>query len=346
MKRPRLLLLLLPISLGVWTFQYNAANESRTVIPQSEKQRGVCWVGSSKPLEGWELDTVAAAGVTHISQTPFGWQEDPLAPTIRWEKHSDRMWWGESRPGVIETTTRAKEKGMQSLLKPHLWVKGAWPGKIEMQSEEDWTKWFEAYGEFITYYAALAQAQEIPLLCIGTELELTTHREQQWRELIKGIRKIYSGKLTYAANFTEYEKVAFWDDLDYIGVQAYFPLSEKNNPDKKSLVKGWNKQLKAIERVQRTFEKPVIFTEIGYCNTVDAAIEPWVWPNERKDVALSETVQATCYEAFFEAVWQKDWLAGVYFWKWYPNPRDRQPDFTPQGKMAQQVMALHFLHPH
>lgn len=343
MKKPRLLLLLLPISLGVWTFQYSATEENRTVIPLAEKHRGVCWVGSPRPLEGWELDSLKSNGVTHFSQTPFGWQENPQSPEIRWEKHSDRMWWGESRKGVIETTVRASEKGLQSLLKPHLWVKRAWPGVIQMQTEEDWIKWFEAYSEFIYYYAAMAQEQDIPILCIGTELEMTTHREAAWRDLISGIRKIYSGQLTYAANFTEYERVAFWDALDFIGVQAYFPLTEKKNPDKKNLVQGWNKQLKAIERVQKRFEKPVIFTEIGYCNTVDAAIEPWVWPNERKEVDLSEAVQARCYEAFFEAVWKKDWLAGVYFWKWYPNPRDRQPDFTPQGKPAQHVMALNFL---
>ena len=343
MKKPRLLLLLLPISIGVWTFQYNAVDENRIVIPLAEKHRGVCWVGSPRPLEGWELDSLTSVGVTHISQTPFGWQENPNSPEIRWEKHSDRMWWGESRLGVKETTISGREKGVESLLKPHLWVKGAWPGVIEMQSEEDWKTWFTAYREFIFYYATMAQEQNIPILCIGTELELTTHREDDWRELIQDIRQIYSGQLTYAANFTEYEKVAFWDELDYIGIQAYFPLATKINPEVKTLVQGWNKQLKGIEKIQKQFNRPVIFTEIGYCNTVDAAIEPWVWPNERKEVALSEEAQAKCYEAFFEAVWKKEWLAGVYFWKWYPNPRDRQPDFTPQGKAAQQIMALNFL---
>jgi hypothetical protein len=343
MKRTKLLLLLLPLSVGVWTYQYSPLGDNLTRIPPSEKHRGVCWVGSPRPLEGWELDSLTSAGVTHISQTPFGWQEDPKSPDIRWEKHSDRMWWGESRYGVAETTLSGREKGVESILKPHLWVKGAWPGVIQMDSEEDWKDWFNAYGEFIRYYATMAQEQDIPVLCIGTELELTSHRETEWRELIESIRQVYSGQLTYAANFTEYDKVAFWDALDYIGIQAYFPLATKNNPDIKTLVQGWNKQIKAIEKVQKRFEKPVIFTEIGYCNTVDAAIEPWVWPNERKEVALSEEVQAKCYEAFFETVWKKDWLAGVYFWKWYPNPRDRQPDFTPQGKPAQQVMAAYFL---
>jgi hypothetical protein len=76
---------------------------------------------------------------------------------------------------------------------------------------------------------------------------------------------------------------------------------------------------------------------------VDAAIEPWVWPNERKEIQLSEEVQALCYRAFFETAWQKPWMAGVFFWKWYPNAHGRDPDFTPQGKAAEAVMAEYFL---
>uniref|UniRef100_UPI00359469EA glycoside hydrolase family 113 n=1 Tax=Aquiflexum sp. TaxID=1872584 RepID=UPI00359469EA len=303
-----------------------------------DRQKGVCWVGSSRPFDGWELDSLSFIGITHISQTPFGWQSDPNLPDIKWEKHTDRMWWGESLEGVKTTTNLAREKGVESILKPHLWVRGEWPGAIKMLSEEDWKTWFGQYAEFILYYAVYAEEHKIPILCIGTELEMTSERERDWRNLITEIRKVYGGELTYAANFTEYEQVKFWDVLDYIGIQAYFPLADKINPDLQTLKNSWGKKIKEIEKVQKKFNKPVIFTEIGYCNTVDAAIEPWIWPNERNEVALSEEVQAMCYQAFFETVWKKDWLAGAYFWKWYPQPRDRDPDFTPQKKKAQEVM--------
>jgi len=307
------------------------------------KQKGVCWVGSPRPLEGWELDSLSWNGITHISQTPFGWQGDPNLPDIRWEKHSDRMWWGESLEGVKITTDLGREKGVESILKPHLWVRGEWPGVIKMLTEEDWGTWFGQYAEFILYYAKYAEEHNIPILCIGTELEMTSGRESDWRNLISEIRKVYSGELTYAANFTEYEQVKFWDALDYIGIQAYFPLTDKISPSLDNLKNGWAKKIKEVEKIQKRFQKPVIFTEIGYCNTVDAAIEPWVWPNERKEIALSEEVQALCYQAFFESVWDKDWLAGVYFWKWYPQPRDRSPDFTPQNKKAVEVLKKFYL---
>lgn len=344
MKKTLLLGFLILWVLVIWTYQNQAAEEIGE-ITSFEKQKGVCWVGSPRPLEGWEMDSLRHLGISHISQTPFGWQSDPNDPSIRWERDSEKMWWGESLEGVKITTELGREKGVESILKPHLWVQGQWPGAISMQSEEDWANWFAQYTEFILYYASFAQAHQIQILCIGTELEGTSKREEDWRLLIAKIRAVYSGEITYAANFTEYEHIEFWDALDYIGIQAYFPLSEKSNPNLKTLVKGWNKKIEEIEKVQRVFQKPVLFTEIGYCNTIDASVEPWVWPNERKEEALSEEMQALCYQAFFETAWQKNWLAGAYFWKWYPQPRDRKPDFTPQNKMAQGVMKEHFTRP-
>ena len=337
MKKQYLFIFLILPALAFWTYQ-NRASEEGIMINFIDKQKGVCWVGSPRPLEGWELDSLSLIGITYISQSPFGWQSDPNLPDIKWEKHSDRMWWGETLEGVKTTTDLAREKGLESILKPHLWVRGEWPGVIKMSTEEDWETWFGQYAEFILYYANYAQEHHIPILCIGTELEMTSDRDSDWRNLIGKIREVYQGDLTYAANFTEYEQVSFWDALDYIGIQAYFPLADKSNPDLKTLKNSWVKKIKEIEKVQKRFRKPVIFTEIGYCNTVDAAVEPWVWPNERKETALSEEVQALCYQAFFETAWKKDWLAGAYFWKWYPQPGGRNPDFTPQDKKAVEVL--------
>ena len=321
----------------------NQAAELKLDFVVGQKHKGVCWVAGPRPLEGWELDSLRSFGASHISQTPFGWQRDPKKPEIRWEKHSDRMWWGERLTGLEATLKDGRDTGLESILKPHLWVHDAWPGEIEMQTETDWDIWFTQYGEFIGYFADFAEKHRIPVLCIGTELEKTIHREDDWREIIRIVRSRYTGRLVYAANFTEYEKIKFWDALDYIGIQAYFPLASTANPDQKDLDKAWGKVIPQVEKIVSRFQRPVIFTEIGYCNTVDAAVSPWVWPNERKGAEISEEVQAKCYHAFFENVWKKDWLAGVYFWKWYPQVRESEIDFTPQGKEAAAVMRRGFL---
>ncbi|WP_297335579.1 hypothetical protein [Algoriphagus sp.] len=335
-------LILIFFFLGVWVLAPDSTPDFPVI---SQKLKGVCWVGSRQALQGGELESLATTGANSISQTPFGWQADPGKPEIRWALENDRMWWGESAIGLKTTLDSAKSHQISSMLKPHLWVRGAWPGEVEMSSEQDWQQWFGLYRKFIVDYARLAEKSEMPFFCIGTELEKTSHRTQDWRKIISAVREVYSGKITYAANFTEYEQIQFWSELDFIGIQGYFPLSEKKKPTKRELINAWKTPISNIEAVVNQFQKPVIFTEIGYCNTEDAAKEPWVWPNERHASKLSESSQALCYEAFFDAVWTKEWLAGVYFWKWYPEGKGRDPDFSPQGLQAEKVMRTYFSQP-
>jgi hypothetical protein len=259
--------------------------------------------------------------------------------------HSDRVWWGESDSGITETTSLARNVNIKTLIKPHLWIRGSWPGEVKMKNKEDWSSWFSNYRKFILHYAKLAEANKSEMFCIGTELVYATAFEVEWRSLINEIRKVYSGKLTYAANFNrEYENIKFWDALDFIGVQAYFSLSQKNNPTTEEMTTNWSAHLKSIEQVHGRFDKPVIFTEIGYRSTEDAAIEPWKWPQENRDAISSSETQAKCYEAFFKSAWNKPWLAGAYFWKWYPHGAHSlgEIDFTPQGKLAEKVLLENF----
>jgi hypothetical protein len=52
------------------------------------------------------------------------------------------------------------------------------------------------------------------LFCFGTELgNAIAKRPQYWSQLIVKIRKIYTGKLTYAANWDDFDKVPFGRNL-------------------------------------------------------------------------------------------------------------------------------------
>jgi hypothetical protein len=324
----------------------NYSKNSEEVKP-TYKFKGVSWVaGDSVTLE--QLMQLRKYNVNWIAQTPFGWQKEYNEPEIRMS-HGNRGYWGERDHGLIHTTELAKEAGLKTLLKPHIWLmnrdNGKWLGDIEMQSEEEWQQWFANYSAFILHYARLAEKQNIEALCIGTELYLTAvKREQDWRKLIREIRKVYAGQLTYAANwYKEYEEIKFWDELDFIGVQAYFPLSTKNEPSLSEIKEGWKKHLTAIHTLQATYNKPIVFTEVGYKSTPDATIEPWKWPDRNwQQMQVSENTQAIAYEAMFQQFWRQPWFGGTFIWKWYPRLRENRRDhldFTPQNKPAGDVMA-------
>jgi hypothetical protein len=318
---------------------------SASYVPPSLKHQGVCWVAGREVVSDKEVAALTRNHVTWISQTPFGWQQSATTPEVVLNTGSNPVWWGESDEGIRATTQLARAAGIQTILKPHIWVRKGWPGDICMNSEGEWQQWFAQYERFILHYAELAEQERIPILCIGTELHRTVGRESEWRALISKIRACYAGQLTYAANFhLEFEEVAFWDALDYIGVQAYFPLSKNVNTSVAELQKNWRAHTRSIEAVSRKFGKPVLFTEIGYKSTLDAAVEPWRWPQESDANQISEEVQARCYQAFFNEVWPQPWLAGAYFWKWYPDGSTRWAavDFTPQGKMAEAVLRTGF----
>jgi len=320
------------------------AVESQSMLT-SEKHKGVCWVAGREEVTQKEIDALLNCHINWISQTPFGWQRDASSSAIFTNHSSDKIWWGESDTGISQTTAIANKSGIKTILKPHLWVRNGWPGDIEMKSDTAWLSWFSNYETFIIHYAELAEQNKIEVFCIGTELQKTTTHEKEWRSLITKIRSRYSGKLIYAANFhEEFEHIKFWDALDYIGIQAYFSLADKRDASLDELVRNWKTHLFSIERVHRKYNKPVMFTEIGYRSDAQAAIEPWTWPRDMKEVPPADEVQALCYQAFFKAVWNKNWLNGVYFWKWYPHGarRPEQSDFTPQGKPAEKIMKENF----
>ena len=158
---------------------------------------------------------------------------------------------------------------------------------------------------------------------------------------------MYSGKITYGANWDrEYKEINFWDKLDYIGIQAYFPLSDKNYPDYREIRGGWNNHLTEIDSISRLYNKEVIFTELGYKSTPDAARYPWGWENFSENIfqRISTKTQAYCYQAFFEKIWTQDWMAGVMIWQWQTSDRDNDGNhnFTPEGKPAFNELAKGF----
>lgn len=111
------------------------------------------------------------------------------------------------------------------MLKPQIWIsRGVYTGKINPTSQHSWKVFKASYRKFILHFAQVAEQHDIPLYCIGTELPSVVKREEEfWRELILELRAIYKGELVYAENWDQYQAVPFWDALDYIGINAYFP---------------------------------------------------------------------------------------------------------------------------
>lgn len=342
-----------PVAWSLDAQHRNDTGQARDLYSRDGKMRGVNLVAGRRVGED-ALAPLLRDNVEWISLTPFGWQ-DRLSGTVI-ETNGEAGYWSESDSGIVELTRLVHARGMRVALKPHLWVTGDGHGgggrlaEIDPGSPDGWRAWFASYRLFLLRYAALAESADVDLLMIGAELtRATTGHPAEWRALIAETRRVYHGPLTYAANwYEEAEGIEFWDQLDFIGVQAYYPLAERAGADRAALERGWVAHLATLERLHERWGKPVIFTEVGWKSTADGAVRPWEWPEHSSQLLsrVSTRAQADAYEAFFKAVWPKPWFAGAFFWKWYGRHERAggagDPDFTPQNKPAEAVMARGF----
>lgn len=229
----------------------------------------------------------------------------------------------------------AHKLGIKVMLKPHLDIEeGTYRGELFPVEG-----WFPYYERFMLYYAKLAADTNCEMYSIGVELKgaTTWEQEENWRKLIKKIRRIYKGPITYSANWDEYENVGFWDAVDYIGIDAYYPLTEDRNATLEQITAGWKFRADDLEAwlKQKKLNKPILFTELGYPSVDGANVQPWVGVSEKTD----RQEQADCIDASFRVLSKRPWFKGIYWWHYFPKDRPLMEDLTLKGKLGEDVMA-------
>ena len=123
---------------------------------------------------------------------------------------------------------QARRLGLKTILKPQLWAPRRFTGDIVFDKPADFARWWAGYRRWMLHHARVAALGRADLLVIGTELGGVTRHHEAWRALIRDVRRIYPGPLTYAANWWgDFETMPFWGDLDLLGLNMYYPLAAK-----------------------------------------------------------------------------------------------------------------------
>ncbi|HEY1206956.1 MAG: hypothetical protein ABSH46_22940 [Bryobacteraceae bacterium] len=351
-----------PNAVGPVTITATAAADSTksgtaTVTATSQRYSGFTYQGIT--LVSWQTgeysegaaktseDALAGTGsnwagvlVTQIMPTPTSTTIGPTSET----------------PSDADLATAIAEfhsKGVKVMLKPHVDVgDGSWRGAIQPSPV---SAWFASFTTFITHYAQVAQANGVEMLCFGTEYATMSGSANQtaWNNVIAAIRSAgYTGLLAYAANATyagdEFTTVSFWDNpqLDVMGLDAYFPLTNHDDPTVAELVAAWSSNKNGENIVQDVLNfaaahptKPVIFTEIGYMSTAGTNTAPYDYSLPG---GLDQQEQANCYEAMYE-VWSQHStvMQGNFWWAWeVPEPPATDTGYYPWGKLAEGVLQI------
>ncbi len=125
--------------------------------------------------------------------------------------------------------------------------------------------------------------------------------------------------LSYSANWDHYTVPKWWDALDAVGMTSYYNLNESNeaDPSLEQLAAAWKPIKRKIAAWQRTINKPIFFTEVGWASQDGCSIEPWNYYHSKK-VDLIE--QRRCMVSFLDAFGREPWVAGILIWKWRDHP--------------------------
>lgn len=286
--------------------------------------------GYGSPAAIAAVGELAETGANLMSVVVTGYQPDPRASTLRLQDPRT------PRPAAVRRIVEiARGYALESALVPQVDLDdGSWRGTI---ASADPTTWFESYRTFLLPWASLAESLGATMFVVGTELAGTIGCEREWRDTIAQVRGRFSGTLTYAASWDEVDRVPFWDALDRVGVDAYFPVAHRRDPGRLEILAGWQPWILRLQSLQHRVGRPLLFTEIGYRSVDGAGMHPFATGSSG---TVDAREQADLYWGALQAIAPHGWIDGLCWWNWPANPATDTVgiDYTPRGKPAEGVL--------
>ena len=313
--------------------------EKREATTES-KMRGITMVAPPRTFDSDPILPIKNVNADWIAVVPYAFSRTGN-PEVRWSPK--RQWWGETPDGIRESIRVAHAKGIKVMLKPQVYVPRSWVGDVDFENEVDWRIWEDSYRRYIMAFLEIAIEEDVAMFCVGTEYKIAVKkRESFWRKLIDEIRNQYNGKVIYSSNWDGYQKVPIWDALDYVGVSAYFPLTDDKTPSVMKLRRQWRPISSKLKKFSKKVDRKIVFTEYGYLSVDGCAYKGWELEKQVRQLPINEQAQANAYDALLTTFWNQDYWAGGFLWKWFPDGMGHEGyperDYTPQGKIAEAVI--------
>ena len=131
--------------------------------------------------------------------------------------------------------------------------------------------------------------------------------------------------------------------LDYIGINAYFPVSADKTPSIEEVKENLTPIKNNMLSFSDSLNKQVIFTEYGYRSVDFSGVNPW--ESNRSD-AVNEYAQSNCLEGFYQCFWKEENILGGFLWKWFHNQSkaggNENSGYTPQNKNSEKLILKNY----
>jgi hypothetical protein len=303
---------------------------ARSDARQTQRGFALIWDGRyDGPQLAQSLREMVEVGATWVLFTPAWGQEARNASSIA---RSPRTVSDDNLEGAIAL---AHQYGLKVFLTPHVYLPSESRSTI---SPDDRGAWFASYTDFISHYASMAQRLGVEQFAVGSELASISDDRPGWLQVIREVRARYHGTVLYAADPGEAARVPFWDALDMIGIDAYWPLSRASTSDVSALQQSWEPIRAELAAGSARYGRKILFTEVGYTSQEGTTTQPANW---MLGTTPNETEQAAAYQALLATFSDQAWWDGVYWWVWNALPddgSDHATNYSPRGKAAERVI--------
>jgi hypothetical protein len=182
-----------------------------------------------------------------------------------------------------------------------------WRGSIQPQNR---AAWFRSYHKMLVPYVVAAQAGHAATFVVGTELD-SLEGAQQWAGLVRSLRSIYRGQLSYDQNYDAFASGAENPPVQSYDVDAYPGFGLPNGASVASLTRAWDAWLGAHPLSVR---RQLTLSEIGIQAVAGSYTAPWNWYSAL-DAPIDTHVQASWYQAACNAVSTEQIGGGIYWWE-------------------------------
>jgi hypothetical protein len=178
-----------------------------------------------------------------------------------------------------------------------------WRGAIEPAGRD---VWFASYQKFLMPYTQVSQEYGAASFVVGTELN-SMEGDPHWDGLVTALGRQFKGNIAYNADWHDYVSKYVHMPVNYLGVDAYFPVHAPDSASISELVTGWNGWLD--QKSTGTLPR-VLLSEVGI------GAENGAYPTP-SDFYVTRTynpqVQANWYQAVCTVARDRD-MAGLYVW--------------------------------
>ena len=300
----------------------NTPSPTPTLAPMDDFMKGV-WFANywknefSNPTSDWVLDNVVKPmGVNWVNIHYMCYADNYKSGDIQCGAH--RTPTDGDFKHVVETAHKLGLRVYHEIDIVYYDDPDHWHGQVgDGFTEDEWQTWFNEYESFIVKRAALAEELHVDMFDIGSELDGTQHREEDWRRIVAAVRAVYSGPISFSPgmfNGAAWLEISWMDAVDVIGIHPYdLHFSDHDNPTVDEMVTYLQPIVNRLETLSEEYDRPVVITEISFAGIEGIHQGGTAHYDQNSTYEVDLEAQADVYEALIKAFEGRPWWRGVFF---------------------------------